>query len=127
MERNEDLRVVVYRFRGLAATHLLRANISPSSQNGEVLSLTLLNNSNIDYNTFMNATSALLALAKALEKEQKESSLAEIPKACLTKLNEATYRLSALEQDREVLRDHEHRCVPLPREKFMEKFRPKCV
>ena len=68
--RNEDLRAFVPRFRGLAADHLMHGGLSSSSQVGEVLAITLLNNANLSEETLTNAKLQLIALAKEREDAQ---------------------------------------------------------
>lgn len=48
---NGEFAVFVYRFRTLDDTHLEHKNASPSSQIGQLLAITLLNNANLDENT----------------------------------------------------------------------------
>lgn len=48
--KKEYLAVFVSRFRSLPVTHLQQGNASPSSKIGPVLSITLLNNPNLDEN-----------------------------------------------------------------------------
>ena len=43
--KNEDLSAFVSRFRGYAADHLMHAGVPANSQVGEILAITLLNNS----------------------------------------------------------------------------------
>lgn len=117
----ETLPVFVSRFRGLAAKHLLHAKVSSSSQIGEVLAVTLLNNCNLDDNTLVNATSALLALADAREASQKDCATVEVSTISINKLARLCARLSALEKEREIPRDGSER------KKFMETFRSKCI
>ena len=62
--RNKDLRAFVSRFRGLAADHLMHGGLSSSSQVGEVLAITLLNNANLSEETLTNTKLQLFALAK---------------------------------------------------------------
>ena len=64
-KKNEDLSVFVSRFRGLAAEHLMHSNASTSSQIGEVLAITLLNNANLEERTLTNAKLQLISLAEA--------------------------------------------------------------
>ena len=73
---SEKLSSFVLWFRGLAAKHLLHANTSSSSQIGEVLAITLLNNANLEDGTLTNAKLQLIAHAEARNKE-KESSVVD--------------------------------------------------
>ena len=115
--KNEDLRVFVSRFRGLAASHLLHANASSSSQIGEVLAVTLLNNANLDEGTLMNATSALITHAEAREDDVSRSNLMEVPKDVVEKMWSIAEKLSFLEKDRDIAPSEDGRKV------FMENFR----
>jgi len=63
--RNEELSTFVSRFRGLSADHLMHGGLSASSQVGEVLAITLLNNANLSEETLTNAKLQLIALAQA--------------------------------------------------------------
>ena len=45
--KNEDVRTFISRFQGLAAEHLMHAGETSSSQIGEVLAITLLNNADL--------------------------------------------------------------------------------
>ena len=54
-KKNEDLSVFVSRFGGLAAEHLMHSNASTSTQIGEVLAITLLNNANLEEGTQTDA------------------------------------------------------------------------
>lgn len=66
-KHDENLRTFVSRFCGLAAKHLIHARASPSSQTGQVLEITLLNNVNLDEGTLNNAKSDLIKYAKNRE------------------------------------------------------------
>ena len=63
--RSEDLNTFVSRFRGLAADHLMHGGLSSSSQVGEVLAITLLNNASLSDETLTNAKLQLISLAQA--------------------------------------------------------------
>jgi len=89
-KKNEDLRLFVSRFRGLAAKHLMSANASSSSQIGEVLAITLLNNANLEDGTLTNAKVALINLAEARAKDEGGVNTITPPKKhyeTLVKLN----------------------------------------
>jgi len=89
-KKNEDLRIFVSRFRGLAAKHLMSANASSSSQIGEVLAITLLNNANLEDGTLTNAKVALINLAEARAKDEGGVNTITLPKnyyETLVKLN----------------------------------------
>lgn len=69
-DSNEKLSSFVSRFGGLAANHLLHANTSWSSQIGELLGITLLNNAIVEERTLTNANLQLISHAEAPSKEQ---------------------------------------------------------
>lgn len=70
--KNEDLSMFVSRFRGAAAEHLQQTSSSPSSQIGQVMAITLLNNANLDENVLTNAKLQLIALAEERAKQEQE-------------------------------------------------------
>ena len=115
--KNENLKVFVSRFRGLAETHLLHATASPSSQIGEVLAVTLLNNANLDEGTLINATSALITHAEAREKEGAHQDFIEVFKSTIDSIHSISLKLSSLEKERDIPADEAARKV------FMENFR----
>ena len=115
--KNEDLRVFVSRFRGLAATHLLHAIASSSSQIGEVLAVTLLNNANLDEGTLIIATSVLITLAEAREKEVAHNDSMEVSNPMIDGIHSISLKLSSLEKERDIPADENARKV------FTENFR----
>ena len=63
--QSENLNHFVSRFRGLAAEHLMRAGTTQSSQIGEVLAITLLNNADLPEGTLTNSKLQLISLARS--------------------------------------------------------------
>ena len=88
-QRNEDLGTFVSRFRGLAADHLMHGGLSSSSQVGEVLAITLLNNANLSEETLTSAKLQLISLAQARETKAKETPP---PTEDATRLSEKTFK-----------------------------------
>ena len=72
--RSEDLGSFVSRFRGLAADHWMHGGLSSSSQVGEVLAITLLNNANLSEETLTSAKLQLISLAEALSSAEKKAA-----------------------------------------------------
>ena len=62
---NEHLNRFVDRFRGVASEHLMHAGASSSSQIGEVLAITMLNNAKLEEGTLTNAKMQLIGLAES--------------------------------------------------------------
>ena len=62
-KKGDDLSTFVSRFHGLAAEHLMNAGSKDSSQVGEVLAITLLNNAALSNGTLTNTKFQLIALA----------------------------------------------------------------
>lgn len=62
--KEENLNRFVDRFRGLASDQLMHAGASSSSQIGEVLAITLLNNANLEEGILANANMQLTSLAE---------------------------------------------------------------
>lgn len=85
-KKNEDLSVFVSRFRGLAAEHLMHSNASTSSQVGEVLAITLLNNANLEEGTLTNAKLQLISLAEARAENEKDRATKEVSAKALDDL-----------------------------------------
>ena len=73
--RGEDLNSFVSRFQGLAAEHLMHAGATSSSQIGEVLAITLLNNAALDESTLTNAKLRLISLAESRRELDSENQL----------------------------------------------------
>ena len=61
---NKDLNRFVSTFRGLAAEHLMRVGSSNHSQIGEVLAVTLLNNSSLFEASLTNAKLRIIIMAE---------------------------------------------------------------
>lgn len=94
--KQENTLVFVSGFRSLAETHPLHGKASSSSQIRECLAVTLLNHSNIDEKTILNATSGLLTHADAQQGGKEELNLINIPKTRLENIYQVTDRLCAL-------------------------------
>lgn len=77
-EKNEYLSVFVSRFRGLAAETSCISNACTSSQVGEVLAITLLNDANLEEGTLTNAKLQLISLAEARSENEKEKATKEV-------------------------------------------------
>ena len=75
--KGEDLTSFASRFRGLAAEHLMHAGATSSSQIGEVLSITLLNNAALSEGTLTNAKLQLIALAESRKAKNTGASVGE--------------------------------------------------
>ena len=71
-KKDERLSIFASRFRGLASKHLRHCGVSPSSQTGQVLAITLLNNARLEELTLTNAKMQLIALAEERAKKEKE-------------------------------------------------------
>ena len=80
--RNEDLGAFVSRFRGLAADHLMHGGLSPASQVGEVLAITLLNNANLSEDTLSNAKIQLINHAEARQQKEEAEMVKNIRYGC---------------------------------------------
>ena len=101
--RNEDLRSFVSRFRGLAADHLMHGALSSSSQVGEVLAITLLNNANLSEETLTSAKLQLIALAKEREEVRDTESLpsrTSIPISVEQEIADLTAKVNELKDSR---------------------------
>ena len=72
IRRDENLSNFVSHFRGLADKQLMHAHASPSSQTGQVLAITLLNNVNLDEGTLINAKSDLIKYAKNRKDQESQ-------------------------------------------------------
>ena len=98
-DRSENLSTFVLRFRRLAAEHLLHANASSSSQIGEVLAITLLNNANLGEGTLTNAKLQLISHAEARisEKEKYGACVESVPKEGLLELQKLNDQLHSLD------------------------------
>ena len=72
-KKNEELVSFVSRFQGLAAEHLMHAGPSNSSQIGEVLAITLLNNADLAEQALTNAKLQLISHAEARDGEAESS------------------------------------------------------
>lgn len=95
-KKNEELPAFVGRFRGLAAEHLMHANPSSSSQVGEVLAITLLNNANLEKATLTNAKLQLIALDEQRIKECDETDVLKIRQKYFDNMRSALERLRPL-------------------------------
>ena len=90
--RSEDLNTFVSRSRGLAADHLMHGGLSSSSQVGQVLAITLLNNASLSEETLTNAKLQLISLAQARE-SQGQTEAVYIPKSKIDELGEVAAKL----------------------------------
>jgi len=121
-KKNEDLSMFVSRFRGLSAEHLMHSHSSSSSQIGEVLAITLLNNANLEEGTLTNAKLQLISLAEARSRNEKNSESISISKESLEVLSKISAEFQdALEAPatsrgdlgRRFLLDFRSDCLPL--------------
>ena len=71
-KKDERLSLFASRFRGLAGKHLRYCGASPSSQTGQVLAITLLNNARLDEIVFTNAKMQLISLAQDRAKAEAD-------------------------------------------------------
>lgn len=94
-KQKEDLTMFVSRFRGLAADHLVQVNASSSSQIGEVLAITLLNNAKLAEGTLTNAKMSLIALAEDRARREAGSATVEVPERSITEAASVTESLKA--------------------------------
>lgn len=85
--KSEDLSAFVSRFRGLAAEHMMHAGVSSNSQVGEILAITLLNNSNLSEETLSNAKMQLVGMAQSKANDPNDPS-ASLPPSAISKLKD---------------------------------------
>ena len=94
-KKDERLSLFASRFRGLAGKHLRYCGVSPYSQTGQVLAITLLNNARLDDVVLTNAKMQLISLAQTrAEKEEKEGVNLKVPFSCLEPINTAADHLT---------------------------------
>ena len=72
----------------------MHSNASSSSQIGEVLAITLLNNATLEEGTLTNAKLQLISLAEARSKEENTSETVDVNKSSLSTIKELSENLS---------------------------------
>lgn len=72
--RGESLSSFVSRFHGLASEHLMISNATASSQVGEVLAITLLNNARLPDSTLTNAKLELISRGEVRARSEAENA-----------------------------------------------------
>ena len=77
--KDESFATFASRFRGLASKHLRYCDASPSSQVGQVLAITLLNNARLDEIVLTNAKMQLISLAQDRAKNDSKDDDPMIP------------------------------------------------
>ena len=87
---SEELNRFLSRYRGLAAEHVLGAGETSSSQVGEVLAITLLNNACIPETTPTNAKLQLIRLAEDRTEEEDVDSYSLTEKNATSLLDDST-------------------------------------
>ena len=83
--RTESLNSLVFRFRRLAAKYMNHKGADASSQTGQMLAITLLNNTKLDESTTQNAMLQLLDMEKSGQAQNNtEVKNAEIHQEAIT-------------------------------------------
>lgn len=79
--KNSELYFLVSRFQGLAAEHLMHANSSSSSQVGDVLAITLLNNSSLEECFWTQANRNIIQLAEQHARKEDKLEVLKVSKS----------------------------------------------
>lgn len=94
--KNEELFVFASRFRCLAAEHQMHANSPSSSQIGEVLSITVLNNGSLEEGTLTQAKLNFIQMAEQRASKEDKLELFNVLKSLVDNVLKAVASLENL-------------------------------
>ena len=100
--KNEDVRTFISRLQGSSAEHLMHAGETPSSQIGEVLAITLLNNADLEERTLTNAKLQLIGFPRARRNSSKGADMHEASFASIQKVKDGIKNIAEVFKDRSV-------------------------